>query len=234
MVELGLAPSRARAQALIMAAKVLVDGQPVTKAAHPVPPQADIELKEKDHPFVSRGGLKLVHGLDHFGLDPSGLRCLDVGASTGGFTDCLLQNGAGHVVAVDVGYGQLDWRLREDDRVTVLERTNGRHLAPEMIGGPVKAAVTDVSFISLTLILPPMLRALEPDGWLIALIKPQFEAGREQVGKGGVVRDPAVHQAVQEKILNFLEEAGVRVLGLTPSPIKGPKGNREFLIAAAK
>jgi len=232
-VELGLAPSRRRAQALILAGLVLVDGAPATKAALPLPPEARITLKKtKDHPYASRGGLKLSAGLDFFSLDPRGLRCLDVGASSGGFTDCLLKRGAAQVVAVDVGYGQLAWELRQDPRVVVLERTNARYLTEERIGGPVQAAVADVSFISLTLILPAVLALIVPGGWLAALIKPQFEVGKGRVGKGGVVRDPELKAEAVEKIVGFLEEAGATVLGTCPSPVLGPKGNEEFLVGA--
>jgi len=234
LVSSGLAPSRHRAQALILAGRVLVDGQVVTKAAAPVAAGARLEVKGPDHPYVSRGGLKLAHGLDHFGLDPGGLTCLDVGASSGGFTDCLLQRGAAGVVAVDVGYGQLDWGLRNDPRVRLLERTNARYLTLDQIGGPVEAAVMDVSFISLSLILPAVIPLVRPGGWLVALIKPQFEAGRGQVGKGGVVRDQAVRRATVEKIEACARGLGLGLLGVTPSPILGPKGNQEFLLAALK
>jgi len=234
LVSSGLAPSRQRAQALILAGQVLVDGQVVTKAAAPVAAEARLEVKGPDHPYASRGGLKLAHGLDHFGLDPKGLTCLDAGASSGGFTDCLLQRGAAGVVAVDVGYGQLAWSLRNDPRVKLLERTNARYLTLERIGGPVEAAVMDVSFISLSLILPAVVPLVRPGGWLVVLIKPQFEAGRGQVGKGGVVRDQAVRRAAVEKIEACARGLGLRLLGVTPSPILGPKGNQEFLLAALK
>lgn len=178
--------------------------------------------------------MKLAHGLDYFAFDPKGLRCLDVGASTGGFTDCLLQRGAVGVTAVDVGYGQLDWKLRNDPRVNVVERTNARYLDPALVEGPVEAAVCDVSFISLTLILPPLLDLLLDGGWLAALVKPQFEVGRDKVGKGGVVRDPVFRAEAVEKISSFLEMSGMTVLGAVPSPIKGPKGNQEFIVGARK
>ncbi len=232
LVALGLAPSRAKAQALILAGQVYVDGRPATKAAAPVADGAEVTVKSQAHPYVSRGGLKLAHGLDHFGLDPSGLTCLDIGASTGGFTDCLLQRGAARVIAVDVGYGQLDWRLRNDERVRVLERTNARYLTEEQVGGEVDAVTADVSFISLTLVLPPALALLRPGGWLAALIKPQFEVGKGQVGKGGVVRDPALRRAAVDKITAWLAERSLNVLGVTPSPILGPKGNQEFVLCA--
>jgi 23S rRNA (cytidine1920-2'-O)/16S rRNA (cytidine1409-2'-O)-methyltransferase len=184
---------------------------------------------------VSRGGLKLAHGLDHFGIDPAGMVALDVGASTGGFTDVLLRRGAVRVYAVDVGHGQLDWRLRNDPRVVVLEQINARHLSREHVPEPVDLVVTDVSFISLELALPTALALARPGASLIALIKPQFEVGKGQVGKGGVVRDPALHQAVCARIARWLgEEQGWRVLGVSESPITGPKGNREFLIGARR
>ena len=217
-----------------MAGQVLVSGAPAQKAALQVSPEDEVSLKEKDHPYVSRGGLKLAHGLDHFSLDPKGLCCLDIGASTGGFTDVLLQRGAARVVAVDVGYGQLDWKLRNDPRVAVLERTNARYLEPDQVRGPVQAVVSDASFISLTLVLPPALGMLEPGGWLAALVKPQFEVGREKVGKGGVVRDQADRDWAVDKIRSFAERSGLRVMGAVPSPIKGPKGNQEYILAAIK
>lgn len=234
LVELNLAPSRTRAQALIMAGKVLVDDRPADKPALPVSPESIVTVRRSEHPYVSRGGLKLAHGLKFFNLDPAGLSCLDIGASTGGFTDVLLRAGAARVTAVDVGYGQLDYRLRTDDRVKVLERTNARHLTPEMIDHPVQAVVSDVSFISLTKALPPSLEMLEPDGWLTALIKPQFEVGREKVGKGGVVRIEAHRQEAVDKITAWLAGQGLTILGTDPSPILGPKGNKEFLVGAVK
>ena len=229
MVDRGLAESRERAQAMIMAGAVAVDGQPARRAAMPVGAEAEIAVKER-LPYVSRGGLKLAHVLDHFAIDPSGLVIVDVGASTGGFTDCLLQRGAARVYAIDVGYGQLDYRLRQDPRVVSMERTHARELAslPE----PVDAAVVDVSFISLRSVLPSVLRWLRPEAWVVALIKPQFEAGRGQVGKGGVVRDPVVHDQVVEQVTDAIGALGKRVVGVTPSPILGPAGNREFLVYA--
>lgn len=232
LVELGLAESRSKAQALIMAGAVKVGDRPAAKPAQTVTAESVISVKTKEHPYVSRGGIKLAHGLDHFGLDPTGLTILDVGASTGGFTDCLLQRGAARVIAVDVGYGQLDWKLRTDERVTVMERTNARYLTEADIGGRVEAIVSDVSFISLSLALAPAAGLIAPGGWLTALIKPQFEVGKGQVGKGGVVRDPALHQAAIDKITAWLEQTGWAVRGVTPSPILGPKGNREFLVCA--
>jgi 23S rRNA (cytidine1920-2'-O)/16S rRNA (cytidine1409-2'-O)-methyltransferase len=195
----------------------------------------DVTLRQDEQPFVSRGGLKLAHGLDHFQIDPAGRTALDLGASTGGFTDVLLRRGAARVYAVDVGYGQLDWRLRNDPRVHVRERTNARKLTAEEVPEPVDLVVADTSFISLKLVLPAALALTTPAARLVALIKPQFEVGKGLVGKGGVVRDPALHQAVCDDIAGWLaEEQGWPVLGITPSPITGPKGNREFLIAAQR
>jgi 23S rRNA (cytidine1920-2'-O)/16S rRNA (cytidine1409-2'-O)-methyltransferase len=194
-----------------------------------------LELRQDEQPYVSRGGIKLAHALDHFRLDPEGLVALDIGASTGGFTDVLLRRGARCVHAVDVGYGQLDWRLRNDPRVRVLERTNVRNLSRADIPEPVEVVVADVSFISLRLALPAALALTTPDAWLAALIKPQFEVGKGQVGKGGVVRDPTLHQAACDDIAAWLaSQQGWRVLGTVESPITGPKGNREFLIAARR
>jgi 23S rRNA (cytidine1920-2'-O)/16S rRNA (cytidine1409-2'-O)-methyltransferase len=194
-----------------------------------------IDLRQDDKPYVSRGGQKLAHALDHFELDPAGCIALDLGASTGGFTDVLLRHGAQRVYAVDVGYGQLDWRLRNDPRVRVLERQNARNLSHAEIPEPVDVVVADTSFISLKLVLPAALALCAPAAWLVALIKPQFEVGKGQVGKGGVVRDPALHQAVCDDIEHWLgEQQDWRILGITLSPITGPKGNREFLIAARR
>jgi 23S rRNA (cytidine1920-2'-O)/16S rRNA (cytidine1409-2'-O)-methyltransferase len=229
MVDRGLAESRERAQALIMAGAVAVDGQPARRAAMPVNDEAQIAVQAK-LPYVSRGGLKLAHALAEFEIEPTGLVMADVGASTGGFTDCLLQRGAARIYAIDVGYGQLDWRLRQDARVVVMERTHARELvaSPE----PIDAAVVDVSFISLRSVLPSVLGWMKPTGWIVALIKPQFEAGRGQVGKGGVVRDPAVHDEVVARVTTAIETLGKKVVGVTPSPILGPAGNREFLVYA--
>jgi len=191
-------------------------------------------LRQDEQPYVSRGGLKLAHGLDHFAIDPAGCTALDLGASTGGFTDVLLRRGAARVYAVDVGYGQLDWRLRNDPRVEVRERTNARRLAAADVPEPVDLVVADTSFISLKLVLPAALALTTPKAALVALIKPQFEVGKGLVGKGGVVRDPALHQAVCDDIAHWLAEQGWQVLGVAPSPITGPKGNREFLIAARR
>lgn len=238
LVDAGLAPSRSRAQAFILAGAVRVNGEVARKAGHPVAPGAELTLQGADHPFASRGGVKLQGALDHFGWDPSGLVLLDVGASTGGFTDCLLQRGAAHVIAVDVGYGQLDYRLRTDPRVSVLERTNIRHATLEDLLGrasppppaPPQAGVVDVSFISLTLVLPKMFELLPPGAPVVALIKPQFEAGRGEVGKGGVVRDPEVRARAIQRVLDQCAEAGCAVHGTVPSSITGPKGNQEELV----
>ena len=229
LVARGLAETRARAQALIMAGHVLVNGQVQTKAGTLVDGDVHIELRA-GLPYVSRGGFKLAHALDQFALDPSGLTAIDVGASTGGFTDVLLQRGASRVFAVDVGYGILDHRLRNDQRVVVLERTNIRYLST--LPGDVLAdcAVIDVSFISLRLVLPAVQRLITSQAWIVALIKPQFEAGPRQVGKGGVVRDPAVHAQVLQDILTFGAANGLNPAGLTRSPITGPAGNVEFLV----
>jgi len=227
LVERGLAKSRERAQALILAGSVTVDGQPARRAAAPTPADAQIRLIKR-LPFVSRGGLKLAHALDTFGIDPAGLTIADVGASTGGFTDCLLQRGAARVYAIDVGRGQLDWRLRQDPRVVSMERTHVRDLSalPEMVDG----AVVDVSFISLRQVLPSVFRWLKPSAWTIALVKPQFEAGRAQVGRGGVVRAPAVHEQVLRDIRSSIESHQHVVENTSESPLLGPAGNREFLI----
>ncbi len=230
LVDRGLVESRTRAQALILAGKIYTGDRRVEKAGQPLPASASLEVKGQDHPWVSRGGLKLDHALTHFGLSPADRVCLDVGASTGGFTDVLLAGGAARVHAVDVGHGQLAWRLRSDPRVVVHERTNARHLTlPE----PVGVLVCDASFIGLRTLLPAPLACCGPGAWAVALIKPQFEAGPEQVGKNGVVRDPAVHDAVCATIRTWWAALpGWRVLGIQPSPITGPEGNREFLIAA--
>lgn len=232
LVDRGLAPSRERAQALILAAKVLVDGHRVTKAGRLVSLDSLITLTGEDHPYVSRGGLKLERALDELKLSVEGLVAMDVGASTGGFTDCLLQRGALRVYAVDVGYGQLAWKLRQDPRVVVIERQNIRSISPDLIPEPIQLVTIDTSFISLKLVIPAVLPLLAHGAILVALIKPQFEAGRAQVGKGGVVRDPAIHDEVCRSTVELAESLGCGVLGVTPSPILGPKGNREFLLAA--
>lgn len=229
-MEKGLAESREKAKRMIMAGLVMVDGERIDKSGHPVSLSSSINLKEPNLPYVSRGGLKLEEGLKTFPVDVREKILLDVGASTGGFTDCLLQHGAARVVALDVGYGQLHWKLRQDDRVLVLEKTNARYLEPGDIGMPVHGAVIDVSFISLKLVVPPVSACLEKHAFIIALIKPQFEVGREQVGKGGVVRDPVLHERVLDDLGRFFEQVGWSVRGHTASPVLGPKGNREFLI----
>lgn len=229
LVELGLVPSRQRAQALVAAGKVLVNQLPAAKPATLVGRNDDIRLKTPDNPFVSRGGLKLKKALDTFEIDVAGCTGLDVGASTGGFTDCLLQYGARQVYAVDVGYGQLAWKLRQDPRVTLIERTNIRELSVGRIPEPVDLAVIDVSFISLTRVIPAVLKFIRPRISLVALIKPQFEVGRGAVGKGGIVRDAGQHRQVLAEFEAFAAENGLRCLAIIPSPILGAKGNREFL-----
>ena len=230
MVEAGLAPSRERARAMIMAGEVLVNGHKAEKAGAEVRPEDAVALQEDPIPFVSRGGLKLDKALKVFPLSLKDKVCLDVGASTGGFTDCMLQNGAKHVCALDVGYGQLAWQLRNDPRVTVMERRNARYMEPAWFDGPFDFASIDVSFISLKLILPPLKACLKPEGQVVALIKPQFEAGRGQVGKNGVVREASIHKDVCINTIRFARELGYRVEDLSFSPITGPKGNIEFLL----
>ncbi len=235
LVATGLAESRARAQALILAGKVFTNDKRVEKAGDLLPEGAALEVRGQDHPWVSRGGIKLAHGLAQFGLDPAGRCCLDLGASTGGFTHVLLHHGAAKVYAVDVGHGQLDWKLRNDPRVVVLEKTNARYLDATTIPEPIGALVCDASFIGLRTILPAPLGLCAPGAFAVALIKPQFEAGPGQVGKGGVVRDPALHRAICDSISNWWADLpGWQVLGVTESPITGPEGNKEFLIAARR
>jgi 23S rRNA (cytidine1920-2'-O)/16S rRNA (cytidine1409-2'-O)-methyltransferase len=224
-----LAATRQKAQALIAAGQVMVNQQLVDKAGTMVADNCIIEIKETC-PYVSRGGLKLEAGLEFFNINPAGFICLDIGASTGGFTDCLLQNDAEKVYAVDVGYGQLDWKLRQDPRVVVMERTNARHLKPEDITDLVDLVVIDAAFISLKLLIPPLLALFREDISILALIKPQFEVGKGKVGKGGVIRDPALHQEVIDDIISFSAQLGLQNRGVTPSPLLGPKGNKEFLI----
>ncbi|KPV56123.1 RNA methyltransferase [Paenibacillus sp. A3] len=231
LVEQGYYETREKAKGAIMAGLVLVDDVPVDKAGTKIARTSRLIVKGAVHPYVSRGGLKLEKALNVFSIDLQGVTMLDIGASTGGFTDCALQNGAVHVYAVDVGYNQLDWSLRKDPRVSVMERTNFRYMQPGDLQGPEPAfASIDVSFISLKLILPPLKQLLAPKGQVVALIKPQFEAGREKVGKSGVVRDPRVHQEVLEDILRFAQDIGYAIRGLTFSPIKGGEGNIEFLV----
>jgi len=230
LVDRGLAPSREKARALIMAGRVDVDGVRLDKPGQSVSGGAIVSLAPSSPLYVSRGGQKLEAALEHFAVDVQSLTLLDVGASTGGFTDCLLQHGAERIIAIDVGHGQLDWTLRQDPRVHVLEKTNIRYLEPGQITTPAHGAVIDVSFISLRLVIPPVSHLLTDRAFIVALIKPQFEVGKGQVGKGGVVRDPLLHQAVIEDLEHFFESAGWAVRGHIPSPLLGPKGNREFLI----
>ncbi|MBC7987547.1 MAG: TlyA family RNA methyltransferase [Sphingomonadaceae bacterium] len=234
LVERGLAESRSRAQALILAGKVFSGERRINKAGQPVAGDAPLEVRGRDHPWVSRGGIKLAHGLAHFGWSVEGAVALDVGASTGGFTDVLLANGAVRVYAVDSGTNQLAWKLRQDERVIVLERTNARHLTAAEIPEPIGLITCDASFISLAKVLETPLTFARAGARLMALIKPQFEAGRSEVGKGGVVRDPAVHARVCDEVRGWLESVGWRVAGVTPSPITGPEGNVEFLIGAER
>jgi 23S rRNA (cytidine1920-2'-O)/16S rRNA (cytidine1409-2'-O)-methyltransferase len=235
LVDRGLVETRAKAQALIMAGKVYSGDRRIAKAGDTLPEDAPLELKGQDHPWVSRGGLKLAHALSEFSLDPKDAVAIDVGASTGGFTDVLLAHGATKVYAVDVGHGQLAWKLRTDPRVVVLERTNARHLTAEQIPEPVDWVVCDASFIGLEIVLPAALALAKPQAIAVALIKPQFEVGPDRVGKGGVVRDPALHQEVCERIRCwFARQLGWSVIGVTESPVLGPEGNREFLIAARR
>jgi 23S rRNA (cytidine1920-2'-O)/16S rRNA (cytidine1409-2'-O)-methyltransferase len=230
LVERGLARSRERAQALVMSGAVSVDGVIVPKAGTTVSRAAALVVRAPDHPYVGRGGVKLAGGLDRLGVDPAGLVVLDIGASTGGFTDCLLRRGAARVYALDVGHGLLDWSLRRDPRVVVLEGRNARHLAPGDLPGPADLAVIDVSFISLRRILPVLPPLLRPGAPLVALVKPQFEVGRGQVGPGGIVRDPAQHLAALRAVAEAAAGAGLAVAGACPSPIRGVEGNREFFL----
>jgi len=229
VVERGLAESRQKAQALILAGQVLVNGHKADKAGTNLAPDCTLELKGNNCPYVSRGGLKLAKGLDFFKLDPKGMICADIGASTGGFTDCLLQNKATKVYAVDVGYGQLAWSLRQDPRVVVMERTNARNLTSKDLNDPLDLAVIDAAFISLKLLLPPLLPMFKDKVAILALIKPQFEVGKGKVGKGGVVKDPALHKEVIQEVISFCQDLGLTSCGVTDSPILGPKGNKEFL-----
>ena len=230
MVEKGLAASRQRAQAMIMAGNVLVNCQLVEKSGHLISEASEITLKGETIPYVSRGGLKLEKALGSFAVSVQGLVCLDVGASTGGFTDCLLQHGATHVYAVDVGYGQLAWQLRQDARVTAIERMNIRNMPLNMLPEPVDLVTIDVSFISLKIVVPAVMKLIKKPAWIIALIKPQFEVGKGKVGKGGVVRDPLQHESVLNELDQFFKDSGWTCLAVVPSPILGPSGNKEFLI----
>jgi 23S rRNA (cytidine1920-2'-O)/16S rRNA (cytidine1409-2'-O)-methyltransferase len=226
-----LAPSRQKASALIMTGNILVNDEPVDKPGAMVPVDAQIVNKGEDLPFVSRGGYKIDHAIKTLALDISGMTCLDVGASTGGFTDCLLQHGAARVYAVDVGYGQLDWKLRQDSRVVVIERTNIRYADKSLFPELFDLITIDVSFISLKIVIPAVTPLLKSPGRILALIKPQFEVGKNQVGKGGVVKDPALHAGVIQNLSDFFRAQGFAVRPVIPSPILGPKGNQEFIIS---
>jgi 23S rRNA (cytidine1920-2'-O)/16S rRNA (cytidine1409-2'-O)-methyltransferase len=234
LVDRGLAESRSKAQALILAGVVFSGETRLDKAGATIAADRPLEVRGADHPWVSRGGLKLARALDQFQIDPSGKTVLDVGASTGGFTDVALTRGAAKVYAVDVGHGQLAWKLRKDSRVVVLEKTNARHLSREQVPDAIDLVVCDASFIGLRTVLPAPLSLAKPGAILVALIKPQFEVGKGRVGKGGVVRDPGLHQEVCDTIAAWLPTEGWTVQGLTESPILGPEGNKEFLIAARK
>jgi 23S rRNA (cytidine1920-2'-O)/16S rRNA (cytidine1409-2'-O)-methyltransferase len=229
-----LAESRTRAQALIMAGAVFCGERKLAKAGEMLAEDAALQVRGKDHPWVSRGGIKLDHGLTHFGFDVTGAIALDVGSSTGGFTDVLLSRGAAKVYAVDVGTNQLAWKLRQDPRVVALEQTNARHLTPEQVPEPVDIVVCDASFIGLAKVLETPLKLARPGAKLVALVKPQFEAGRAEVGKGGVVRDPTIHERVCAEAADWVCSQGWDVLGVTQSPITGPEGNVEFLLGAQK
>ena len=229
LVEKGLAETRAKAQAVIMSGLVYVEGQKADKPGTSYEESVQIEVRSGSCPYVSRGGLKLEKALRDFGVDPTGFVCSDSGASTGGFTDCLLQQGAKKVFAIDVGYGQLDWKIRSDPRVVVMERTNVRYVTPEQLGEPLDLSVIDVSFISLKIVLPVIKTFLKPDGQVLCLIKPQFEAGKEKVGKKGVVREPETHKEVLDNFIILAKSLDFVILGLTFSPVKGPEGNIEFL-----
>ena len=234
LVARGLAESRTRAQALILAGTVFSGETKIAKAGQTLPADAPLDLRGRDHPWVSRGGIKLAHALDHFALDPTGVTAMDIGSSTGGFTDVLLSRGAAHVFAVDSGTNQLAWKLRQDPRVTVLEQTSARILTPLQIDRACTWVVCDTSFIGLAKVLDVPLRLAAPHCQLVALIKPQFEVVRGDVGKGGVVRDPALHQRVCDEVSDWLTSIGWNVPGIVPSPITGPEGNVEFLIWAAR
>ncbi|MDP9163917.1 MAG: TlyA family RNA methyltransferase [Pseudomonadota bacterium] len=234
LVAQGLAESRTRAQALILSGNVFVGDRRVAKAGDLLAEDAVLTVKGRDHPWVSRGGIKLAHGLEQFGFDVTGATAIDVGSSTGGFTDVLLTNGAAKVFAVDVGTNQLAWKLRQDPRVVVMEQTNARLLSREMISDVIDMVVCDASFIGLAKVLGPALALARPGAKLVALVKPQFEAGRGEVGKGGVVRDPAIHARVCDEATAWVSAQGWAIAGLTQSPITGPEGNVEFLLGATK
>jgi len=229
LVDRGHAENRTKAQAIIMSGLVYVDGQKADKPGTSYEETVDIEVRSGGCPYVSRGGLKLEKALRDFGVDPTGFVCSDSGASTGGFTDCLLQQGAKKVFAIDVGYGQLDWKIRSDPRVVVMERTNVRYVTPEQLGEPLDLSVIDVSFISLKIVLPVIKTFLKSTGQVLCLIKPQFEAGKDKVGKKGVVRDPQTHKEVLDSFVELANQLNFTILGLTFSPVKGPEGNIEFL-----
>ena len=232
LVERGHAESRTRAQALVLAGTVFSGETKIAKPGQTLPADAPLDVRGRDHPWVSRGGIKLAHAIEAFDLDPSGVTAMDIGSSTGGFTDVLLSKGAAHVFAVDSGTNQLAWKLRQDPRVTVLEQTSARVLTPDLITAPCSWVVCDASFISLAKVLDVPLKLAAPRCQLVALIKPQFEVGRGEVGKGGVVRDPALHQRVCDEVRGWLQGLGWQVQGIVESPIKGPEGNVEFLISA--
>ncbi len=234
LAERGLAESRTRAQALVMAGAVFVGEQKVTKPGQQIAEDAPLDVRGRDHPWVSRGGIKLAHAIEHFELDPKGVTAMDVGSSTGGFTDVLLANGAAHVFAVDSGTNQLAWKLRQDDRVTVYEQTSARVLTPDHITQPFSWVVCDASFISLSKVLERPLELVAKECQLVALIKPQFEVARAEVGKGGVVRDAALHTRVCDEVREWLEQAGWSIQGIVESPITGPQGNVEFLVSARR
>ena len=229
LTEQGYADSRSKAQAIIMSGQVYVNGQKADKPGVSYEETVQLEVRGAVCPYVSRGGLKLEKALRDFGVKPVDYVCSDSGASTGGFTDCLLQQGARKVFAIDVGYGQLDWKIRSDERVVVMERTNIRYVTPEDLGEPLDLSVIDVSFIGLEIVLPTIKNLLKPTGQVLCLIKPQFEAGKENVGKKGVVRDPRIHKMVLDNFVNLVDGLGFKILGLTFSPVKGPEGNIEFL-----
>ena len=229
LTEQGYADTRSKAQAIIMSGNVYVDGQKADKPGISYEETVQLEVRGETCPYVSRGGLKLEKALRDFGVKPEGYVCSDSGASTGGFTDCLLQQGASKVFAIDVGYGQLDWKIRSDPRVVDMERTNIRYVTPEQLGEPLDLSVIDVSFIGLEIVLPTIKTLLKPTGQVLCLIKPQFEAGKENVGKKGVVRDPKIHQMVLDNFVSLVHSLGITILGLTFSPVKGPEGNIEFL-----
>jgi 23S rRNA (cytidine1920-2'-O)/16S rRNA (cytidine1409-2'-O)-methyltransferase len=234
LVEHGLAESRSRAQALVMAGLVFAGETRIDKSGQQLAEDAAIEVRGRDHPWVGRGGVKLAHAIEVFGLDPAGAVAMDIGSSTGGFTEVLLEHGAAHVYAIDVGTNQLAWKLRQDPRVTVLEQTNARHLTPELIDRACDWVVCDASFIGLAKVLEVPLRLAAPKCQLVALIKPQFEVRREEVGKGGIVRDPALHARVCSEVREWLEAGGWRIDGIVESPITGSEGNVEFLVSAMR